>query len=125
MLASEADYNKARLHVDAARAHLRAVGINPDEPAPEGSANLINQYELPSPIAGTILQQQLTIGQNVEQKDVLYVVANLSSVWINGSVNERDAAKLRNGMPATVSSSIAGCLQCSNPRRRDVYRAAS
>ena len=102
VLASEADSNKARLHVDAARAHLRAVGINPDEPAPEGSANLINQYELPSPIAGTILQQQLTIGQNVEQKDVLYVVANLSSVWINGSVNERDAFKLRNGMSATA-----------------------
>jgi len=108
VLASEADYNKARLHVDAARAHLRAVGINPDEPAPEGSANLINQYELLSPIAGTILQQQLTIGQNVEQKDVLYVVANLSSVWINGSVNERDAAKLRNGMSATAQIQAQG-----------------
>jgi cobalt-zinc-cadmium efflux system membrane fusion protein len=108
VLASEADYNKARLHVDAARAHLRAVGINPDEPAPEGSANLINQYELPSPIAGTILQQQLTIGQNVEQKDVLFTVADLSSVWINGSVNERDAAKLRNGMSATAQVQTQG-----------------
>jgi len=98
VLASEADYNKARLHVNAARAHLRAVGINPDEPAPEGAANLINQYELASPIAGTILQQQLTIGQNVEQKDVLYVVANLSTVWVNAAVNERDVAKLHNGM---------------------------
>lgn len=108
VLASEAEYNKARLHVDAARAHLRAVGINPDEPITEGSANLINQYELPSPIAGAILQQQLTIGQNVEQKDVLYVVANLSSVWINGSVNERDAAKLRNGMSATAQFQTQG-----------------
>ena len=100
--ASEAEYNKARLHVDAASAHLRALGINPDEQASERSGDLINQYELRSPLAGTILQQQLTIDQNVEQKDVLFTVADLSSVWVNASVNERDVAKLRNGMSASV-----------------------
>lgn len=100
--ASEAEYNKARLHVDAATAHLRALGINPDRQASERSGDLINQYELRSPLAGTILQQQLTIGQNVEQKDVLFTVADLSSVWVNASVNERDVAKLRTGMSASV-----------------------
>jgi membrane fusion protein, heavy metal efflux system len=100
--ASEAEYNKARLHVDAATAHLRALGINPDQHPSERSGDLINQYELPSPLAGTILQQQLTIGQNVEQKDVLFTVADLSRVWVNASVNERDAAKLRTGMSASV-----------------------
>ena len=100
--ASEAEYNKARLHVDAATAHLRALGINPDEPASEHSGDLINQYELRSPLAGTILQEQLTIGQNVEQKDVVFTVADLSSVWVNASVNERDLAKLRAGMSASV-----------------------
>lgn len=100
--ASEAEYNKARLHVDAATAHLRALGINPDQQASEHIADVINQYELRSPLAGTILQQQLTIGQNVEQKDVLFTVADLSSVWVNASVNERDVAKLRNGMSASV-----------------------
>jgi cobalt-zinc-cadmium efflux system membrane fusion protein len=100
--ASEAEYNKARLHVDAATGHLRALGINPDEQASERSGDLINQYELRSPLAGTILQQQLTIGQNVEQKDVLFTVADLSSVWVNASVNERDVGKLRNGMAASV-----------------------
>ena len=100
--ATETDYNKARLHVDAATAHLRALGINPDDQASERSGDLINQYELRSPLAGTILQQQLTIGQNVEQKDVLFTVADLSSVWVNASVNERDVGKLRNGMSASV-----------------------
>ena len=100
--ASEAEYNKARLHVDAATAHLRALGINPGQQTSERSGDLINQYELPSPLAGTILQQQLTIGQNVEPKDVLFTVADLSRVWVNASVNERDVDKLRNGMPASV-----------------------
>ena len=96
---ADAEYNKAHLHVDAATAHLRALGINPNQ---HSSGDLINQYELPSPLAGTILQQQLTVGQNVEQKDVLFTVADLSRVWVNASVNERDIDKLRNGMPASV-----------------------
>jgi cobalt-zinc-cadmium efflux system membrane fusion protein len=100
--ASEAEYNKARLHVDAATAHLRALGINPDEHPSKRGGDLNNQYELRSPLAGTILQQQLTIGQNVEQKDVLFTVADLSSVWVNASVIERDVAKLRTGMSASV-----------------------
>ena len=100
--ASEAEYNKARLHVDAATAHLRALGINADEQASARSGDLMNQYELRSPLAGTILQQQLTIGQNVEQKDVVFTVADLSSVWVNASINERDVAKLRTGMSASV-----------------------
>jgi membrane fusion protein, heavy metal efflux system len=99
---SEAEYNRARLHVDAATAHLRALGINPDQQASDRSGELINQYELRSPLAGTILQQQITIGQNVEQKDVLFTVADLSSVWVSASVNERDVAKLRAGMSASV-----------------------
>jgi cobalt-zinc-cadmium efflux system membrane fusion protein len=102
LLATEAEYNRARLHVDAARAHLRALAINPDEPPSKEDASLINQYELRSPIAGTILQQQLTVGQNVEQKDVLFTVADLSKVWVNASVNERDVARLRGGTASTA-----------------------
>lgn len=102
LLATEAEYNKARLHVDAAGAHLRALAINPDEPPSKEDASLINQYELRSPIAGTILQQQLTSGQNVEQKDVLFTIADLSKVWVSASVNERDVARLRSGTSSTA-----------------------
>lgn len=106
--ASEADYNKARLRAEAATAHLRALGINPDEAPAAGGANLTNQYELRSPIAGTILQQQLTIGQNVEQKDVLFTVADLSNVWVNASVSERDVTKLRNGTSSAAQIQTQG-----------------
>jgi cobalt-zinc-cadmium efflux system membrane fusion protein len=108
LLAAEADYKKARLHVDAAKARLRAFGINPDEPASKEDTNLINQYELRSPIAGTILQQQLTVGQNVEQKDVLFTVADLSKVWVNASVSEGDVAKLRGGASSTAQIQMQG-----------------
>ena len=98
---AEADYSKARLRVEAAAAHIRALGLNASSSAREQSA-LSNRYELRSPLNGVVLQQQLTIGQNVEQKDVLFTVADLSSVWISAAVHEKDVANIRRGTVALI-----------------------
>ena len=99
--AAEADYNKARLRVDAASARIRAVGLDPSSSAKEQSG-LSNRYELRSPLTGIVLQQQLTVGQNVEQKDVLFTVADLSAVWVTAAVYEKDIATIHKGTSALI-----------------------
>ena len=99
--AAEADYNKARLRVEAASAHLRALGLDPSSSTRE-QPGLSSRYELRSPLSGIVLQQQLTIGQNVEQKDVLYTVADLSTVWVSAAIHERDIASIHKGVAAFV-----------------------
>ena len=97
---AEADYNKARLRVEAASAHIRALGL--DASSSREQSGLSNRYELRSPLNGVVLQQQLTIGQNVEQKDVLFTVADLSSVWVSAAVHEKDIASIHRGTVALV-----------------------
>lgn len=99
--AAEADYNKARLRVDAASARIRAVGLDPSSSAKEQSG-LSNRYELRSPLTGLVLQQQLTVGQNVEQKDVLFTVADLSTVWVTAAVYEKDVPIVHKGTSALI-----------------------
>ena len=99
--AEEADYNKARLRVEAAAARLRALGLDPDTSSKD-RLGLNNRYELRSPLGGVVLQQQLTVGQNVEQKDVLFTVADLSVVWVTAAVYEKDLARLHRGMSAII-----------------------
>ena len=99
--AEEADYNKARLRVEAAAARLRALGLDPDTSSKD-RLSLNNRYELRSPLGGVVLQQQLTVGQNVEQKDVLFTVADLSRVWVTAAVYEKDLPGLHNGTSATI-----------------------
>ena len=98
---AEADYNKARLRVEAASARIRALGLDPTASVTQGSG-LSNRYELRSPLSGIVLQQQLTIGQNVEQKDVLFTVADLSSVWVSAAVHEKDIASIHRGTVALI-----------------------
>lgn len=98
---AEADYNKARLRVEAASARLRALGLDPASSMQE-QAGLSNRYELRSPLTGIVLQQQLTIGQNVEQKDVLFTVADLSTVWVTAAVHEKDIASIHKGTSAAI-----------------------
>lgn len=97
---AEADYNKARLRVEAASAHIRALGL--DASSSREQSGLSNRYELRSPLNGVVLQQQLTIGQNVEQKDVLFTVADLSSVWVSAAVHEKDVASIHRGTVALI-----------------------
>ena len=99
--AAEADYNKARLRVEAASARIRALGLDASSSGGEKSG-LSNRYELRSPLNGVVLQQQLTVGQNVEQKDVLFTVADLSTVWVTASVHEKDVASIRRGTAALI-----------------------
>lgn len=95
--AAEAEFNKSRLRVEAASVRLRALGFSGT-----GDATLSNRYELRSPLSGVVLQQQLTVGQSVETKDVLYTVADLSTVWVNASLHEQDLRTLRSGMTVGV-----------------------
>lgn len=106
--ASEAEYNKAKLRVEAATAHLRAIGLDPSATATGRGEELSNRYELRSPLSGTVLQEQLTVGQNVEVKDVLFTVADVSQVWVNASLHESDIPKLHAGMTATLQVQSQG-----------------
>jgi len=98
---TEAEFTRAKLRVEAAVARLRALGQNARADQLD-AGTLSNRYELRSPISGSVLQQQLSIGQNVESKDVLFTVGDLRSVWVTASVSERDLPHLRTGMKAIV-----------------------
>lgn len=103
---AEADSNKAKLRAQAAVARLNALGISAtDQRTPEASS-VGNRYELRAPIAGVVLKQQLTVGQNVEQKDTLYTVADLSNIWVIASLYEQDLPRVRKGAAATVTVQI-------------------
>jgi Cu(I)/Ag(I) efflux system membrane fusion protein len=58
---------------------------------------------LRSPISGTVLEKQAFAGQYVMPQSDLYVVADLSSVWMQARVFQYELPHVTLGMPATVS----------------------
>ena len=57
---------------------------------------------LNAPTAGVVIEKNVTVGQRVMAGDVLYRVADLSSVWVESEVYEQDLRFIRVGQVATA-----------------------
>jgi membrane fusion protein, copper/silver efflux system len=64
------------------------------------------QVELPvySQVNGIVTERKVTLGQYVNTGDVLYTVADLTSVWVKADVYEPDLPSLGIGLAAEITS---------------------
>lgn len=66
------------------------------------SPELLKPLELKSPIDGTIIERQGTVGEMLEKAKPFYTISDPSSVWCIAAINEKDSAAVHTGQPATV-----------------------
>ena len=95
---AEATYKAAEAEVRAAVAGLRALGIAEDDTAGDSSLFFVR-----SPIAGRVIDRHAVLGQFAETNTPLFIVADLSRVWLIAQVFERDAVNLQAGSTAHVT----------------------
>jgi cobalt-zinc-cadmium efflux system membrane fusion protein len=55
----------------------------------------LTSYELRAPIAGTIIDRQASLGEYASEQKPAFVIADLSSVWVDFSVYRRDLKRVR------------------------------
>jgi cobalt-zinc-cadmium efflux system membrane fusion protein len=61
-----------------------------------------------APLDGTVTERNVTVGEVVSADESIFVVADLSSVWVDVSVYATDLAAVREGQEATVVSTDLG-----------------
>lgn len=61
-------------------------------------------YEVKSLISGTVIEKHITLGEFVSDQQDIYVIADLSSVWVNVTVYARDLERIRVGQAVTVEA---------------------
>ena len=97
-LRAKAEHEKASATLRAAEDHLRLLGV------PSGqSAGVTSVFPLTSPLAGTIIEKKAVVGGLAGPSDALFVVADLSTLWIEANLAEAQLAKVRVGAKATVT----------------------
>jgi cobalt-zinc-cadmium efflux system membrane fusion protein len=85
----------------------------------EGDASL-SAFEVTTFISGTIIDTHITLGESASRDRVAFVVADLSTVWIDFTVYQRDLGRIHLGQPAQVfighdSAEDAGTIQYITP----------
>ncbi|MFB9264489.1 divalent metal ion exporter adaptor subunit IhpB [Bradyrhizobium erythrophlei] len=57
----------------------------------------LTPYELKAALAGTVIDRQTTLGEYVSEQKPAFVIADLSSVWVDFSVYRRDLGRVNVG----------------------------
>lgn len=69
----------------------------------ESSESLV-RYELRTLIAGIVLEKHLTIGEAVGPEKQVFLIADLSTVWVDLSVYQKDLAEVSVGQAVRIHS---------------------
>lgn len=52
-------------------------------------------YELKAPIAGTVIERQISLGEYASEQKPAFVVADLSTIWVDLSIYRQDLRRVR------------------------------
>jgi len=108
LVAAKNDMRSAGMALEAARARLRIVGFNEDEITLLQTKGTIRRATpIAAPIDGTVIARKVGPGQFVRNDtgDALYVIADLSTVWLKAQVPENDIPLVRVGQEVEVKVS--------------------
>jgi Cu(I)/Ag(I) efflux system membrane fusion protein/cobalt-zinc-cadmium efflux system membrane fusion protein len=90
--------------VEASRERLRRLDLTADEIGLiEQNGFAIDELPVRSPAAGVIVEKRVVEGQRVMAGETLFRLADLSTVWVEADVYERDMALVRVGQSAAVT----------------------
>ncbi|MCE5315318.1 MAG: efflux RND transporter periplasmic adaptor subunit [Armatimonadota bacterium] len=91
---ARADIDAAQVDVQSAADRIRVLGADPS-----GSGDTLS---VRSPISGRIVSRQSNIGEMATSSDAIFTVADLSRVWIEADVYEKDLSQVRKGQPSEI-----------------------
>lgn len=119
-LASRRALQEAEVDKFVSKHNLLALGLNVNElgrlvTASKGkkghiivSGQSLTRYELRAQVDGIVIEKDVTLGAAVDEKTQLFILADMSSVWIDAKVQAKDLNRLRPGQKARVTSKNAG-----------------
>jgi len=83
---------------------LLALGLSRNELPDGGPDRPLARFRVRAPISGIITDRPVVLGQNVDGSQTIARIADLSTVWVNLDVFERDLAWVRPGLEAELSA---------------------
>ena len=100
LIQAQNDLRSSQTAMEAARNKLRILGLTDEDIATFQEKGRINpETTIFAPIAGTVVQRKIGPGQyvNAGASDPVYVIGDLSTVWMTAFVRETDAATVSVG----------------------------
>ena len=112
-ISSEKEYLEAKnafaeqkIEYRAAEQKLHALGFSEDflEQLSDQPDISFTRYQIIAPFDGTVIEKHIVLGEMISEDTKVYVIADLSSVWVNINVYQKDIPLIRKGLPVVISA---------------------
>ncbi len=110
LLERKQSVERAQLDVQTTAQKLLALGLTLEEieTLSFDEEHSFTQYALRSPLSGEVIQKHLAVGESVRRNDDIYVIADLSSLWVNVAVPARLLGTIKVGQKARIREEHQG-----------------
>ena len=106
LVQAENDFMKAQAEFRRTKERLLALRVPEEElDKPRTERLITSRFDLKSPLAGTVVERNVTVGQMVgaDPTQVLYTIADLNELQVVAEVYERDLSRVSKGVAVTVT----------------------
>lgn len=91
LAATEADYKIAQANLNAAEKNLHTLGFNEEDVEKLATSHEISPtIYLSAPMNGRVVKREAIVGAMVDQSNDLFTIMNLSTLWIDADIYEKD-----------------------------------
>jgi len=104
-LESQQALAEARITLRSAEQKLHALGFAEEDlqALPSHPETSFTRYEITAPLDGTVVEKHIVLGEVLkEDSEPSFVIADLTSVWVDLKVHQQDLAHIRPGQTAVV-----------------------
>lgn len=101
-LNAKATLQDAKIQLQLSKQKLIALGLE-DHKQDED----LRFYEIRSPIKGTVIARDITYGEYVEERTPIYAIADLSKVWVEVGIYQKDFPNVKEGQEVIITLSDA------------------
>lgn len=101
LIRATAERDKALAAVETARERLRMLGLDPDRGRSE--ADSASSFPVVAPLSGIVLEKTAIVGELATPEKALFTVSDLSNIWVEGNLADRQIGQVRVGAPAEVT----------------------
>jgi len=97
---------EAQIEVRSARQKLLAMGLPPQhvKDLPSHPDESLTRYEILAPFDGVVISKRITLGEMRKEDHEAFVISDLSSVWVNLNVSQKDLPHVKEGQSVVIST---------------------
>ncbi len=97
---------EARIELHTAEERLIALGFSQEylRKLPHDPDEALAEYNLVAPFDGSVIEKNITLGEVLADDTIAFVIADLSTVWVDLSVYQKDLPYIKKGQKVIISA---------------------